>query len=326
VSAAAALFAAAGLIFAAGAAGAAPQPTISEVKAKLNKLTAQEDVLIQRYDQVSQDLSAARQRMKMVNQELAKDQAAFHEMQGRIGQVASVAYENGTLNSSLAPLTSNDPQAVLAQSAILIHLSTSRQQQLQQFLAAARALAGAKQTVQRTETAVAKLKQQLAGQKANLNKLIQKQKDMLATLTAKQQSDSQLIGGGGTTSGTNNVPSNSAAGKAVAFAYAQLGCPYVFGGTGPCGSGFDCSGLTMSAWAAAGVAIPRTSEAQASLPSVPTSALQPGDILEFAGDSHVGIYVGGGMLIDAPQPGQNVEKVSLSNSWYSANLVGAVRP
>jgi outer membrane murein-binding lipoprotein Lpp len=63
VSAAAALFAAAGLIITAGAAGASPQPTISEVKAKLNKLTAQENVLIQRYDQVSQDMSAARQRL-----------------------------------------------------------------------------------------------------------------------------------------------------------------------------------------------------------------------------------------------------------------------
>src|SRR6266566_3119100 len=84
--------AAAGLIITAGAASASPQPTISEVKAKINKLTAQENVLIQRYDQVSQDLSGARQRLKMVNQELAKDQAAFHEMQGRIAQVASFAY------------------------------------------------------------------------------------------------------------------------------------------------------------------------------------------------------------------------------------------
>ncbi len=101
------------------------------------------------------------------------------------------------------------------------------------------------------------------------------------------------------------------------FAYNQLGCPYVYGGTGPCGSGFDCSGLTMQAWASAGVSIPRTSYGQATLPAVSTSNLQPGDILEFAGDSHVGIYVGGGMLIDAPQPGMNVEKVSLSSSWYS---------
>jgi cell wall-associated NlpC family hydrolase len=112
----------------------------------------------------------------------------------------------------------------------------------------------------------------------------------------------------------------------VAFAYNQLGCPYVFGGTGPCGSGFDCSGLTMSAWASAGVSVPRTSYGQATLPAVSLSNLQPGDILEFAGDSHVGIYVGGGMLIDAPQPGMNVEKVSLSSSWYAANLDAAVRP
>jgi cell wall-associated NlpC family hydrolase len=82
----------------------------------------------------------------------------------------------------------------------------------------------------------------------------------------------------------------------------------------------------MQAWAAAGIAIPRTSEAQAGLTSVSLSALQPGDILEFAGDSHVGMYVGHGMLIDAPQPGLNVEEVSMSNSWYAANLDSAVRP
>ena len=115
-------------------------------------------------------------------------------------------------------------------------------------------------------------------------------------------------------------------GKAVQFAYAELGCPYVFGGTGPCGSGFDCSGLTMSAWAAAGVSIPRTSEEQwASLPHVSTSDLQPGDILVYNGAGHVGIYVGGGMLIDAPHTGLDVEKVALSG-WYLQTLNGAVRP
>jgi cell wall-associated NlpC family hydrolase len=160
---------------------------------------------------------------------------------------------------------------------------------------------------------VASLKQSLAQQKASLNKLINQQKSTLNSLTAQQQAAvmNTTIGGSAVTGGTNTVPTNTQAGKAVAFAFAQLGCPYVFGGTGPCGSGFDCSGLTMQAWAAAGISIPRTSEEQAGLPAVPESALQPGDIIEFAGDSHVGIYVGGGMLIDAPQPGQNVEEVSL---------------
>ena len=82
----------------------------------------------------------------------------------------------------------------------------------------------------------------------------------------------------------------------------------------------------MSAWAAAGVSIPRISYDQMSeLPSVSTSALQPGDILGFAGNSHVGIYVGGGYLIDAPQTGEDVEKVALSG-WYQSELDGAVRP
>ncbi len=121
-------------------------------------------------------------------------------------------------------------------------------------------------------------------------------------------------------------PTGTQADAAVAFAYAQLGCPYVFGGTGPCSDGYDCSGLVMKAWAAAGISIERTSEDQwASLPHVSTSNLQPGDILVFAGASHVGLYIGGGELIDAPHTGLDVEKVALSG-WYESNLDGAVRP
>jgi cell wall-associated NlpC family hydrolase len=325
-AAAVAVLTAAGLIMTAGAAGAEPQPSVSQVKAKINKLTAQENVLIQRYDQVSQELSSAKQRLKLVDQAVTRDKVTMQNMQGAIGGIASAAYMNGSLNSPLGILTStsSSAQTVMEQSAFLTKLSTSEQQQLAQGNLVANALSDAKASVQRTESAVATLQKDLKGQKDNLEKLITKQKGILSTLTAQQQTT--LIGGGPVTTPTNTVPTNTQAGKAVAFAFAQLGCPYVFGGTGPCGAGFDCSGLTMQAWAAAGVAIPRTSEAQAGLPAVPTSALQPGDILEFAGDSHVGIYVGGGMLIDAPQPGENVEEVSLSNSWYSSNLDGAVRP
>ncbi len=98
----------------------------------------------------------------------------------------------------------------------------------------------------------------------------------------------------------------------------------MYGATGP--SSFDCSGLVQAAWASAGVSIPRTTYEQvAALPAVSTSNLQPGDLLFFDGDGHVGIYVGGNMLIDAPQTGENVEKVALSG-WYAANLDSAARP
>ena len=306
---AAAILTTAGLLTSAGAASAAPQPSVSSVQAKVNKLTNQLNVLNQQYDVASQNLAAARQRLALVTKE--------------IGQIATFAYENGNMTSAASVLTSNDPQTVLSQSAYLIHLASNRYEQVQQFVSAARQLTEAKQYSQRIEATIVADKRELGKQKATESKLLAQQQSILATLTAQQRST--LIGGGAT-GGSYSGPTNTQAGRAVAFAYAQLGCPYVYGGTGPCGAGFDCSGLTMSAWASAGVSIPRTSYGQAGLPSVSTSNLQPGDILEFAGDSHVGIYVGGGYLIDAPQPGMNVEKVALNSSWYSSNLDGAVLP
>jgi cell wall-associated NlpC family hydrolase len=318
--------AAAGLLTMAGSAGAQPQPTISQVQAKLKKLTDKENWLIQRYDQAKQNLASAHQRLRVVNTEVNKDAATARSMQAQIAQIASNVYENGAMSSVAALLTSGNPQTLLSQSAYLTHLSTDQYQQLQQVITTEQQLAGAKQMAKRTEKAVASLTKQLGSQRAGLQKTISQQQALLASLTPQQQQ--QQLGGGGTSTGRGGYsgPTNTQAQQAVAFAYNQLGCPYVFGGTGPCGSGFDCSGLTMSAWASAGVSVPRTSYGQATLPAVSLSALQPGDILEFSGDSHVGIYVGGGMLIDAPQPGMNVEKVSLSSSWYQANLNAAVRP
>lgn len=320
---------AATVVTAAGSVGAQPQPTISQVQAKLKKLTLKENWLIQRYDQASQDLTAARQRLKLMNNEVAKDEAAMQGMRLQIAQIASTVYEDGSMTSVAALITSSNPQTLLSQSALLIHLSTSNQQRLKQFIATDRQLLGAQQTAKRTETAVASLAHKLATQKSQLQKVINQQQSILNTLT--QQQRAQQLGGngggaGGGGGGGYHGPTGTQAQQAVAFAYNAIGCPYVFGGTGPCGAGFDCSGLTSAAWASAGVQIPRTSYGQASLPAVARSNLQPGDIIEFAGDSHVGIYVGGGMLVDAPQPGMNVEKISLSDPWYASNYAGAVRP
>jgi peptidoglycan DL-endopeptidase CwlO len=322
---------AAGIVSVAGSAGAQPQPTIGQVQAKLKKLTNQENFLIQRYDQVNEDLASANQRLKLVNNEVAKDQAAMDGMRDEIAQIASTVYENGSMTSTAALLTSGDPQTLLSQSAILTHLSTANHQQLAQFIATDQQLQGAQQMAKRTKAAIAKLHKQLAGQKASLEKLISQQQSILKTLTQQQRQQQLGGGGGGGSAGGGggqhyHGPTGTQAERAVAFAYDQLGCPYVFGGTGPCSSGFDCSGLTSQAWASAGIAIPRTSEEQAGLPAVARSDLQPGDIVEFAGDSHVGIYVGGNMIIDAPQPGMDVEKISLSDPWYASNYDGAVRP
>jgi peptidoglycan DL-endopeptidase CwlO len=329
-AAGAALLTAAALFTAAGSAAAQPQPTLGQAQAKLKQLTYKENWLVQRYDQANQDLASARQRLSLVDHEVTRDTTAAQNMRDQIAQIASNVYENGSMTSVAALLTSADPQTLLSQSAFLTHLSSDNYQQLQQFLAINRQLAGAHAMAKRAEASIGALKRQLGSQRSSLNKLIAQQKALVSSLTPAQKA--QTLGGGGTSTtpggggGHYTGPTNTQAEKAVAFAYNQLGCPYVYGGTGPCNAGFDCSGLTMSAWASAGVSIPRTSYGQAGLPGVARSNLQPGDILEFAGDSHVGIYVGGGMLIDAPQPGMNVEKVSLSSSWYAQNFDGAVLP
>ncbi|WP_107400439.1 transglycosylase family protein [Streptomyces africanus] len=113
--------------------------------------------------------------------------------------------------------------------------------------------------------------------------------------------------------------------RAVSYARAQLGKPYAYGATGP--DSYDCSGLTMAAWRAAGVSIPRTSHAQWSgLARVPASAVQPGDLVVYNGAGHVAIYVGDGQIIEAPRPGKVVQTAPWRSGWYASNFVGVVRP
>ena len=326
VAAGVSLATAGGLATLASTAGAAPKPTMHQVQKMVNKLTAEENVAVQEYDQSAQQLSNAKQRLALVNRQVREDQAKFSAMREQVATIAATAFENGTMTQMGALLTSDKPQAVLNQASVLLQLSSDRSAQIKQFIATAAQLAGAQQMAKRAEQGIATLESRRLDRKKSIGRTLGKQKAILATLTAaqKQQVTSSSLGGGGTTTATNPVPVSGAAGQAVAYVYSKLGDPYVYGATGP--NSFDCSGLVQAAWASAGVSIPRTTYEQvAALPAVSTSNLQPGDVLFFSGDSHEAMYVGNGYIIDAPQTGQDVEKVALSG-WYAANLDSAARP
>ena len=318
-----------GLAFFATGAGAAPQPSVRQVQAKINQLTSQFDRVSQQLDQAGQQLSAAQSRLSGVRLRLGHARAEFQDVQASVAQTASAAFEDTGATSMAGVLTSGDPSLVLRQGSLLMELSGNRTAQTRQLLADASQLAGVEQEMTRTEAGIAGLKHQLTAHKSSLGKLIDTQKATLASLTAPQRQTVQTnsIGGGGTSSATYSGTTSTQGGKAVAFAYAQLGCPYVYGGTGPCQRGYDCSGLAQAAWAAAGVQIPRDSYGQwAALPHVPLSSIEPGDLLIYNGEGHVAIYVGGGYIIDAPHTGLNVEKIPESTSWYASNLDGVLRP
>ncbi|MGW1896860.1 NlpC/P60 family protein [Streptomyces hirsutus] len=136
----------------------------------------------------------------------------------------------------------------------------------------------------------------------------------------------------GSSGSTSTTPSTSAdssyaakAEKALAFARAQIGKPYVWGATGP--DSYDCSGLTQGAWKAAGVSLPRTTYAQVEAgTTVAVSQAQPGDLVFFYDDiTHVGVYIGNGMMIHAPKPGTYVREESIFYDGESS-IHSVVRP
>jgi cell wall-associated NlpC family hydrolase len=122
--------------------------------------------------------------------------------------------------------------------------------------------------------------------------------------------------------------------EAIKFAYDRLGTPYLYGGTGTAAENgeFDCSGLTQAAYASAGVTLPRVAAEQwYAGPHVPRDQLQPGDLVFFATNTsdpstieHVGIYVGGGAMIDSPHTGSVIRFDPIEG--FNPSYIGAVRP
>ena len=122
----------------------------------------------------------------------------------------------------------------------------------------------------------------------------------------------------------SSAPPPATHSSVVSIALQYLGVPYVWGGASP--SGFDCSGLTMYAYAKVGVYLPHNAAMQYGMGSaVSQSQLAPGDLVFFSGLSHVGMYIGGGRFVHAPHTGDVVKISSLSEYWYAATYVGARR-
>jgi cell wall-associated NlpC family hydrolase len=308
----------AALLVAATGAEAAPKPSAATAKKKLEKLNSQVDKLVDRYNKAKSQLDAAKKELKALNAQVAAEERTYQGMHTRVAQIATAAYKNGTLDYSTSLLASRNPSAALSQMSAFTQLSSSRSQELKDFVNSAQRLRREQAQVQ---SALAIVSQHAAGvkqQKTSVEKAIAKQKSLL-------RSAGELAGPGGPVGGTYNGPASGPARKALDYAYAQLGKPYIYGGTGP--KGYDCSGLTMMSWRAAGVSIPRVVPDQyAATHPVAKANLQPGDLVYFDGMGHEGMYVGGGQFIHAPHTGSVVKLDSMSNPYWVAHYDGGSRP
>jgi cell wall-associated NlpC family hydrolase len=304
---------AAALFATAGVASAQPQPTIGQVRQRLAQLMSQEDQAGAAYDQALQQLASARRQVAVVNAQVRRDRAQFETMRGKIAQLAAAAYENGSMTSAGALLTADNPQTVISQAAMIQQLSSTRSAELRQFIDAARQVMTAQRTARRDEAAVAALERQRLAQKKNISKAVNAEQALLNQLTGAAQT---LAAGGGVTFGTYTGPTNTPGEKAVAFAYGQLGKPYVWGATGP--HAFDCSGLVQWAYAQEGISLPHYSYSDETVGSAVSglAEAQPGDIVVMLGGEHVGLYAGKNssgqyMILHAPYPGAYVRLESI---------------
>jgi cell wall-associated NlpC family hydrolase len=330
-AAATAVVAVVGLSTYAVTAGAAPQPTLAQAQAKVNQDNSQYDQANQQYDQVAQQEQQAQQKLVAVNKQVTANEAEFIKLRGTVAQIAAASYESGDTTSVAGLLTSNDPNTVINGASMLLEISGSRNQQVKQFLAVVRQLKNSQDQAQRTKDGLAALEQEKNQNKQHANHVLNSAKAVLASLTPQQQQvvTASSIGAGAVAAPAYTGSTATEGGQAAAFAVAQARaqCPYVYGATGPCGSGFDCSGLALAAWGSAGVIIPRTTYDQwAQLPHISLSALEPGDLILYDGEGHVAVYIGNGMIVDSPHTGAVVEEIPMSEDWYAQNEDGAVRP
>lgn len=314
----------------ASVAAAQPQPSMSQVQAEVNHLTSKYDQATQQYDATEQKLTDAKSRLSQVNKQMAVKKKAYMTDRAKVVQIANASFEDSGRTSLAGLLTTGSPSKVLNEASMITEIAGTRNEEANQFLSAAKDLQSVQQSQKRTETGIAQLAAKQAKTKSQAQQSLDSEKAKLDSLTQqqKQQVESQTLGGSVSTAVTAVTGSGNAQ-KAVAFdlQQAQDQCPYVYGATGPCSAGFDCSGLQQAAWAAAGVSIPRDTYGQwSSLPHVSMSSLQPGDLIFYDGEGHEAMYVGNGNIVDAPQTGENVTERPMNTDWYAQSVDGAVRP
>ncbi len=312
-----------------GTGHADPRPTPEQVKAKVEKLYQEAEVATEKYNGAKEQADTAQRRIRTLQDEAARRTAKLNSARDALGSMAAAQYRDGGLDPALRLALSDDPDHYL-DSAEFAERAGNRQAtsvaRVRNQLREIEQLRGAA----RVELTSLKSRQaELRRHKNTITGKLNTARDLLARLTAEERA--QLAGS--TTdraarsfaarealttpgSATTQAP-NARAAAAIAYAYSKLGSPYVWGATGP--DAFDCSGLTQAAYRSAGVSLPRTTYSQIDAGRrVARSELLPGDLVFFySGISHVGLYIGNGQMIHAPNPSAPVRVAPLDEMPFA---------
>ncbi|MFJ3983893.1 C40 family peptidase [Streptomyces fungicidicus] len=306
---------------------------VTELLTELQTLYREAEKATETYNATEERLKRQRAETVRLDRALARTRTSLRDSRGAAGRLARQQYQSVTgFSPYVRLLLARDPQHALDQGHVIGRLARERAETVGRLTGdekeagalarrAREALARQLALTERRKEQRDEVGDRLRSVEALLASLTPGQLAALAELERANVAEAQdaLVTSGAL--GAGGAPS-AAGERAVRYAVEQLGKPYEWGAEGP--AAYDCSGLTSEAWGAAGTPIPRTSQEQwARLERVPLAELRPGDlVVYFPEATHVALYLGDGMVVQAPRPGARIKV-----SPVAANpVLGAVRP
>ncbi|GLY18642.1 NlpC/P60 family protein [Kineosporia rhizophila] len=307
-----------------------PNPSVGDVKKKVEKLREEADQAAEDHAETREKLKSTKVKLKAAKKELKEQEGRVQVLKEQVGLLAAESYRRGEL-SALDLMLSDDPESALSKAGYLPSLSERQSGALNNLADAQKKLLDTQKSMEEQVKSIEKAKVKMEKDEKKAKQRLAAAESELSTLQASERAAvNNATGAGGMptdqTAGTCNSAAaaapSAAARTAIQFACGEQGKPYVWAADGP--SSYDCSGLTMKAYAAAGVSLPHSSRMQAGYgTSVSTSSMAPGDLVFFNSPiSHVGIYLGNNTMVHAPSSGDVVKVAKLYSAPVAAARLG----
>ncbi len=292
-----------------------PKPTLSSLVAQAKQLEFQINALSEQYDGLRIQLSRAQSDAQIAQRAAARDATALASGQQAIAQLAAENYMNAGLDPTLQALTAGNPEQFLSQASTITALDQASGDKVSTLTDVEDQDQRARRTADQQLAAVQALETQMNARKQAIDAKIDQ------VNSAAMQQAMAIFTQTGQYPDISIPTANTVGAQALAAALSRRGDPYVWGAAGP--GEFDCSGLVVWAFAQEGISLPHfTGDLWNSGVHISRADLEPGDLVFFFPDiSHVGIYLGDGLMVDAPDFG---EVVRVEPVFWSA-YVGAVR-
>ena len=278
------------------------EPTPAELTKQIEKSSTELERIVESYNKLNEDIKANKATAAKLEARIGPLQEQAERSRADVGVLAATAYKTGGMRTAAALLDPGGQATLPERLGTLDQLTRQRQRTINSFTEDQQRLIDQKTRLDATLAREAAQAKQLKSAKTRI------EGDLADLYEMRRRAYGRATEAPGNAGSAGKPPAVSGdAGKAVRYAYGAVGKPYGYAQDGP--GSYDCSGLTLAAWRAAGKSLPHSAARQWNATTrISRSQLQPGDLVFYSGLGHVALYVGNGQIIDAPSAGRNVSK------------------